>query len=253
MKITYIPILNDNYVWVIINNNKFCIIVDPGDYIPVLNFIKKHDLYPIAILVTHCHQDHIGGIKKLLQSYPKLYIYGPKETKNFGINKICKENDYISILGYKFKIIFTPGHTSGHVSYYIKPHLFCGDVLFSGGCGKIKNGMIIKMYTSLKKISRLPQNTLIYPSHEYTLNNLKFSKSICSENQEISNFLKKTKKLYLKNQCTLPSNLKIEKKINPFLNLNKSFVQKSTKIHKDLMLELNILSTLRKMKERYKS
>ncbi|XBC41470.1 MAG: hydroxyacylglutathione hydrolase [Buchnera aphidicola (Nurudea yanoniella)] len=251
MKIKIIPIFCDNYVWIIINNNNCCIIIDPGDDVPILNALKKYNLHPVAILLTHYHKDHIGGIKKLLKLYPKLYVFGPKEAMKLRTDKILKKNSYITILNYKFKIISTPGHTSNHISFYKKPHLFCGDVLFSGGCGKIENGMLIKMYISLKKITRLPQNTLIYPSHEYTLNNLKFSNSMYPKNKKISKFFKNVQNLRMKNKVTLPSTLKIEKEINPFLNLNKNFVKKSTKIHKDLTFELNILSKLRKMKEEF--
>ncbi|XBC44583.1 MAG: hydroxyacylglutathione hydrolase [Buchnera aphidicola (Schlechtendalia peitan)] len=252
MKIKYIPILKDNYVWIIINSNNFCIIIDPGDYIPVLHAIKKLNIYPVAILVTHHHLDHVGGIQKLLNIYPNLSVYGPKDTKIFGTNRTCKNNCYIKILHYTFKILFTPGHTTEHISYYKKPHLFCGDTLFSGGCGKIQKGMILNMYNSLKKIKRLPEDTLIYCSHEYTFHNLKFSKSIFKNNQTVLKLYKKVKNILLKNKCSLPSKLEIEKKINPFLNLDNVEIRNYTKINKDLMFDLNILAILRKMKDKYK-
>ncbi|XBC38393.1 MAG: hydroxyacylglutathione hydrolase [Buchnera aphidicola (Floraphis choui)] len=251
MQIKHIPILLDNYVWIIINHHNHCIIVDPGCHIPIINEIKKLNIHPIAILVTHHHDDHVKGIKKLLEIYPKLLVYGPKETCIFGTNRICSDNDCIHILNYTFKVLSTPGHTSSHISYYKNPHLFCGDTLFSGGCGKIENGMTLKMYSSLKKIMCLPNSTKIYCSHEYTLNNLKFSASIFL-NKEVLEFYKKIKNMRLNNKCSLPSNLEIEKKINPFLNLDKLEIQNATGIHKDLMFKLNILSQLRKIKERYK-
>ncbi|QCI23258.1 hydroxyacylglutathione hydrolase [Buchnera aphidicola] len=252
MRIEYIPILKDNYVWIIINDDNLCIIIDPGDYDSIINSIKKLNIYPVAILITHYHQDHIGGVKKLLEIYPNLFIYGPKKNKNFKINKICTNNDYINILNYKFKILSTPGHTSEHISYYTKPHLFCGDVLFSSGCGKIEQGLALKMYRSLNTIMNLPEDTLIYCAHEYTLNNLKFSLSIFLKNKEIFRIYEKVKKKLSENKCSLPSILKIEKKINPFLNLGKSEVKIFTKIHKDLAFKLNILLKLREMKEKYK-
>ncbi|XBC40457.1 MAG: hydroxyacylglutathione hydrolase [Buchnera aphidicola (Nurudea ibofushi)] len=253
MKIIYIPILNDNYVWIMINHKNFCIIVDPGgNDALILNSIKKLNIHPVAILVTHFHSDHVMGIKKLIKMYPKLFVYGPKEAKKFGVNKICKNNTFIKILNYKFQVIFTPGHTEGHISYYKNPYLFCGDTLFSGGCGKIADGMLLKAYNSLNKLKRLPNETLIYCTHEYTLQNLKFSKSIFKNNAILSKLYKKTYNMRLENKCSLPSTLKIEKKINPFLNLNTLEVKNYTKIHKDLMFGSNILYKLRKMKEEYK-
>ncbi|AAO26956.1 putative hydroxyacylglutathione hydrolase [Buchnera aphidicola str. Bp (Baizongia pistaciae)] len=248
MKIIFTKVLFDNYVWIMFNSSKDCIIIDPGESNSVIKKIKKLNLNPKIILLTHNHLDHIQGVKNLLYKYPEISIYGPLETQFCGTKNLIDNRNTIEILNTKFYIIPTPGHTNGHTAYYCPPFLFCGDSIFSGGCGRVKNGMMIKMYNSLRTISKLPNDTLIYCSHEYTRSNLEFFKKIFPKNLNILNYYNNIKKS--KTQCTLPSTLKIEKKINPFLQLNNTNLRHQVKIHNDLSFSLNFFIYLRKIKDK---
>lgn len=250
MILNYIKIFNDNYVWILSNTKGLSIIIDPGDAAPIIKYIKKNNYYPVSILLTHYHQDHIGGIQKLLDLYPKLKIYGP--VKNVDINKninFIYENEIINIMEYHFFVISTPGHTKNDVSYYCPPYLFCGDTLFSGGCGRIVTGDITSMFHSLKKISFLPNDTLICCGHEYTLSNLKFAKHILPEDKIISQYYEKIKIILNKKEPSLPTILIHEKKINLFLRTEEVFLKKRMGLRNIDYNEEECFSRLRKMKD----
>lgn len=217
MNLNSIPAFQDNYIWVLTNNENRCLIVDPGEAAPVLKAIAEYHWVPEAILLTHHHQDHVGGVKELLQHFPQLVVYGPAETQDKGTTHIVKDGDIALVLGHEFKVIATPGHTLGHICYFSKPYLFCGDTLFSGGCGRLFEGTASQMYQSLNKLSALPDDTLVCCAHEYTLSNMKFALSILPHDLSINDYYRKVKELRAKNQITLPVILKNERQINVFL------------------------------------
>ncbi|CAL4321345.1 Hydroxyacylglutathione hydrolase GloB [Buchnera aphidicola (Eriosoma lanigerum)] len=242
--LTVIPILQDNYVWILRNSEKCCIIVDPGEFTPIFKVINKFKLIPKIILITHNHIDHVSGIQKLIQNFPKIKVYGPIDCIKYGVNNILIGGESINLLQNKCIVMHTPGHTLDHLSYYIKPYFFCGDTLFSGGCGKVNNNYYYMMFKSLKKISLLPESTLICCSHEYTKQNIKFAISVFPKEKELTEFyylINKKKQLLI----SLPSTLKIEKKINIFLKLT---------LNQDIHLEsyyFNLFIKLRKEKDNY--
>ncbi|MGN7789077.1 hydroxyacylglutathione hydrolase [Enterobacter sp. 22452] len=217
MNLISIPAFQDNYIWVLVDDDRRCIIVDPGESAPVLQAIEENGWHPQAILLTHHHNDHVGGVPDLVATFPHLVVYGPVETQDKGTTQVVEEGENILILGYEFSVFATPGHTSGHLCFYSKPYLFCGDTLFSGGCGRLFEGTPAQMYQSLQKINALPDDTLICCAHEYTLGNMKFAASVLPDDLAILDYYQKVKELRAKNQKTLPVILKNEREINLFL------------------------------------
>ncbi len=217
MNLNSIPAFQDNYIWVLSNDEGHCVIVDPGEAAPVLSAIEDNQWQPQAILLTHHHHDHVGGVKELRQRFPDVVVYGPEETQDKGATKCVVEGDKLILLGYEFSVFATPGHTLGHVSYYTIPYLFCGDTLFSGGCGRLFEGTADQMYKSFQKINALPGETVICCAHEYTLANMKFAQHILPGDASIEDYLNKVKQLRTKNQTTLPVTLENERRINVFL------------------------------------
>ncbi|WP_410760179.1 hydroxyacylglutathione hydrolase [Citrobacter youngae] len=241
MNLNSIPAFQDNYIWVLTNNENRCLIVDPGEAAPVLKAIAEYHWVPEAILLTHHHQDHVGGVKELLQHFPQLVVYGPAETQDKGTTHIVKDGDIALVLGHEFKVIATPGHTLGHICYFSQPYLFCGDTLFSGGCGRLFEGTASQMYQSLNKLSALPDDTLICCAHEYTLANMKFALSILPHDWFINDYYRKVNELRVKKQMTLPVILKNERRNNLFLRTEDI----------DLINEINKETILQQPEERF--
>ncbi|CAM8350694.1 putative hydroxyacylglutathione hydrolase [Candidatus Methylopumilus planktonicus] len=209
-----IEAFQDNYIW-LIHNDQNSIIVDPGDAGPVISALERKNLNLVAILITHHHADHIGGVMALQEKYPHIKIFAPQKDKYDFVNISLKNGDEINIpeLQINYKIIEIPGHTRGHIAYYDKKNLFCGDTLFACGCGKIFDGTHEQMYNSLKKISALPKDTKIYCAHEYTKKNITFALSLDPDDTN----LKLRKALVSNMKNTIPSSLEEELKTNPFL------------------------------------
>ena len=225
-----IEAFQDNYIW-LIHNDQNSIIVDPGDAEPVINALERKNLNLVAILITHHHADHIGGVMALQEKYPHIKIFAPQKDKYDFVNISLKNGDEINIpeLQINYKIIEIPGHTQGHIAYYDMENLFCGDTLFAGGCGKIFDGTHEQMYNSLKKISALPKDTKIYCAHEYTKKNITFALSLDPDDTNL-----KLRKESLSNVTnTIPSSLEEELKTNPFLKCTSLEAFKSLRDLKD--------------------
>jgi len=209
-----IEAFQDNYIW-LIHNDQNSIIVDPGDAKPVISALERKKLNLVAILITHHHADHIGGVIALQEKYPQIKIFAPQKDKYDFVNISLKNGDEINIpeLQINYKIIEIPGHTQGHIAYYDMKNLFCGDTLFACGCGRIFDGTHEQMYNSLKKISALPKSTKVYCAHEYTKKNIAFALSLNPNDVN----LKSREKLLSNVKITIPSSLEEELKTNPFL------------------------------------
>ena len=210
MIINYIKAFNDNYIWTIEKDDKV-LVVDPGDAGPVIDYLRDKKLD--YILLTHKHMDHVGGVKELKNKYGAK-VYGPLETKEYN-DITLKDGDEFELLGENFKVILTGGHTEEHISYLMGDKLFCGDALFLAGCGRVFTKDYKKAYEGLNKLKNLDDDTYVYPAHEYSLANLKFARSVIS-NDDLDREFERVKKLREEEKITLPSTIVKEKKINPF-------------------------------------
>lgn len=224
LNITPIPAFKDNYIWAIhLPDSDKVIIVDPGDPAVVENYLAEQQSGLAAILITHHHEDHINGIESLAKQH-QISVYGPGNSDIPGITRPVSDNNLIKVGGLSIRVMATPGHTLDHLIYLLldeQPQLFTGDLLFSAGCGRLFEGSAEQMFDSLQRLKTLPDNTLIYPAHEYTQGNLTFACVVEPENNDLHLYQEKCHKLRLENQPTLPTSLITEMKINPFLRTNK--------------------------------
>ena len=210
MIINYIKAFNDNYIWTIEKDDKV-LVVDPGDAAPVIDYLRDKNLD--YILLTHKHMDHVGGVEELKNKYGTK-VYGPLETKEYN-DITLSDGDEFELLGENFKVFLTGGHTEDHISYLVGDKLFCGDALFLAGCGIVFTKDYKKAYEGLNKLKDLDDDTYVFPAHEYSLANLKFARSVIS-NEDLDMEYERVKKLREEDKITLPSTIGKEKKINPF-------------------------------------
>ncbi|MGL6019059.1 MAG: hydroxyacylglutathione hydrolase [Gibbsiella quercinecans] len=251
MNLISIPALQDNYIWLLDNQEGHCIIVDPGEAAPVLAALQRRQLIPDAILLTHHHHDHVGGVKQLVAQYPGLVVYGPQETADKGATQIVKEGDLLAINGRKYSVFAVPGHTLGHVAYYSAPYLFCGDTMFSAGCGRLFEGTAEQMYQSFQRIAQLPDETLVCCAHEYTLPNLKFSRAILPEDRQIETYQQQVEAIRAKQQPSVPTTLQLERKINLFLRCHDADLQKKLGFNSPPEQLHSVFSELRLRKDNF--
>jgi len=253
-----IKALSDNYIWVISHPEADnVIVVDPGESKPVVQFLEQHKLHLSSILITHHHWDHTNGVKDLKRQYNSI-VYTPKHDAVAETDHQLTEQDRIQLklsahIKIEFDILSIPAHTQGHIAYYSAPVLFCGDTLFSSGCGRLFEGSAEQMLAALHKMAALPEDTLVYCAHEYTLNNLKFANLVEPGNRQIIKRMIKIKELRSQNKPSLPSTIGIEKACNPFLRCNEhEIIQNVSKYaKKTLSNELEVFTQLRLWKDRF--
>lgn len=223
MEVVPIPAFSDNYIWAIVDKKQALFdCVDPGEALLVINFAAAQGLTLRAILLTHHHHDHIGGVAQLTQAF-ECMLYGPEDTRIPLLNHQVQQNQTIQLGLHKFSVLFNPGHTASHISYYEAEQgwLFCGDTLFSAGCGRVFDGTMEELYQSLLLFKHLPSTTKVFCAHEYTLNNLRFARMVEPSNRKITDLIAK---LENNTGCSLPSTLALECAINPFLRLDEKEV-----------------------------
>ena len=221
-----IAAFSDNYIW-LLSTNEGSIVIDPGESKSLLKILKENKLDLRAILITHHHFDHTGGIEEILSEI-SIDVYGPKNNIA-SINKRLVGGSKINLLGIEFEVIEIPGHTLDHIAYYSKnngqPILFCGDTLFAGGCGRVFEGTFEQMHNSLSILKKLPLNTKIYCGHEYTESNLAFAKNVEPLNENIISRYNETLNLRKQGIPSLPSTIGVELQTNPFLRVDTEEVQ----------------------------
>ena len=255
MKIVQIPLLRDNYAYLLVcEKTKSAAILDPSEADPVLNRIDQEQVSLEAILNTHHHRDHTGGNEGILARH-KSEVYGHTSDSEriFGFTRGVDEGDEIQLGELKGKVIFVPGHTSGHVAYLFENNLFCGDTLFTAGCGRLFEGTPEQMQASLKKLMALPDNTKVYCGHEYTESNLRFAMSVEPKNPKLVSRFERVQGLRSRGAPTVPGTLEEEKQTNPFLRWDSKEIHVSLKsADPDTRLDpVSVFAAVRKMKDAF--
>ncbi len=219
MKVHQLPAFDDNYIWLIGCDDKPDVaIVDPGDADPVIAYLEHKGLRPAAILITHHHGDHTGGVSELVARYA-IPVYGPASERIPALTHPLTEGERVELAacGIALEVFDTPGHTRGHLCYYGGGALFSGDTLFAAGCGRLFEGTAEQMFHSLEKLRALPDDTLVYCAHEYTQANLAFAVVAEPQNSDTATRLTEVNALRRAGKATVPSTLAAEKATNPFL------------------------------------
>ena len=256
MKLIPLPAFTDNYIW-LLHDAKQALVVDPGDAQPVLEALQQLGLQLQAILVTHHHPDHTGGVDALREA-TGASVFGPKREPMPEPLTRLGGGDQLQSLGLTFDVIDVPGHTAGHIAYFCAnvteaPLLFCGDTLFSGGCGRLFEGSPAQMLASLDTLAALPDATRVCCTHEYTLSNLKFACAVEPDNQALARYRAAAQDLRARQQPTLPSNLLLERQINPFLRTRQAAViQAARAFDASARGEVSIFAALRQWKNEFR-
>ncbi|WP_027856474.1 hydroxyacylglutathione hydrolase [Marinobacterium jannaschii] len=255
LKIVPIAAFSDNYIW-LIHDDTTAAAVDPGDGLATQAYLNEHNLQLTHILVTHDHADHVGGIEYLKDHY-NLRVLGPIDSKLTLLDDRLNDGDQFNLFETVFEVMSAKGHTQEHIMFFNtdskNPVLFSGDVLFSGGCGRIFEGTSADMFASLSKIKALPQDTAIYPAHEYSLSNLEFAAFVEPDNKRIEETKTAYQRKLAQSTPTLPTTLALELDINPFLRTDIPSIQQIIHITQDKNIhdEQNIFAALRRMKDEF--
>ena len=257
MNLIPLPAFSDNYIW-LLQHQGLALVVDPGESLPVTQWLTENNVRLDCILVTHHHGDHTGGVSALQRDWG-VSVYGPANEKLGFDYQGMTQGSQLSWQGLQFQTLDVPGHTAGHVAYYAEPNqqtplLFCGDTLFSGGCGRLFEGTPEQMLKSMDKLAALPSSTRVCCAHEYTLSNLKFANAVEPDNLKLKDYTSKCEKLRFQNLPTLPAELGNELEINPFLRTRKSTVINAVKRMAPQVTdnEADIFAQLRIWKNDYK-
>uniref|UniRef100_A0A832M2N6 Hydroxyacylglutathione hydrolase n=1 Tax=Oscillatoriales cyanobacterium SpSt-402 TaxID=2282168 RepID=A0A832M2N6_9CYAN len=257
MHIYRLPALSDNYIFLLHEPvQNIAAVVDPAEATPVLHQLDKLSARLVAIFNTHHHADHVGGNTRLLQHFPDAVVYGGVEDRG-RIPKqqvFLQEGDRVTFGDRRAEVLFVPGHTRAHIAYYFPPvdsdemgELFCGDTLFSGSCGRLFEGTPTQMVSSLSKLRKLPDNTRVWCAHEYTLKNLQFALTVDGNNQDLQQRFAEVKAMRDRLEATIPANLGVEKRTNPFLRWDDIGLKTITKSEN----EIQTFARLRGMKDHF--
>ncbi|MBB3176585.1 hydroxyacylglutathione hydrolase [Variovorax sp. Sphag1AA] len=265
MTLVPLPAFADNYIWML-QDGRNAIVVDPGDAGPVFEALRRDNLQLAAILVTHHHADHTGGVAALREA-TGAPVFGPARERIPEPFTPLAHGDHADVLGLRFEVIDVPGHTAGHIAYFlpanahnasagdIAPLVFCGDTLFSGGCGRLFEGTPAQMLASLDALSALPGGTRVCCAHEYTLANLRFAHAVEPHNADLAQYTAQCEALRARGEPTLPSQLATERRVNPFLRSRESTVRLAVQARAGLSTqaaETEVFAALRQWKNEFR-
>jgi hydroxyacylglutathione hydrolase len=257
LQVTPVRAFTDNYIWLIHSprDARQVVAVDPGDAKPVERTLAERGLTLAGILVTHHHRDHVGGVADLLQQRT-VPIYGPANETIPGHPIPLGEGDPVVLpsLGLEFSVLDIPGHTAGHIAYVGHGAVFCGDTLFSAGCGRLFEGTPKQMAASLSKLAALPADTLVYCGHEYTLSNLQFALAVEPENSAAAEYLAHCRELRARDEATVPSDMRRERNVNPFLRCDDESVKQAAEAHaaRGLQSHTEVFAVIRQWKDGFR-
>lgn len=256
IKLEPLPAFDDNYIW-LLHDGREAWVVDPGDAAPVRAAVQTQGLSLRGILLTHHHADHTGGVSELV-GWSGAYVFGPVGEPMPEPLQRVSGGDTVSVLGLDFHVIAVPGHTRGHIAYAgalqsAQPLLFCGDTLFSGGCGRLFEGTPAQMLRSLDQLDRLPGNTQVCCAHEYTLSNLRFAQAVEPANAALRQYTVHCEALRARGEPTLPSRLDLERQINPFLRSREPSVRAGLEAHgHSAVTDVDAFAALREWKNTFR-
>jgi hydroxyacylglutathione hydrolase len=248
---------SDNYLWLIHapRDRGSAVVVDPGDARPVQAALDEQGLALRAILVTHHHADHVGGVAELAARHG-VPVYGPARERMPCAHRPLDEGNEVSLaeLGLEFRVMAVPGHTLGHIAFHGHGALFCGDVLFSAGCGRLFEGTAAQLFDSLERLAALPDETRVYCAHEYTLGNLRFAATVEPGNADVLESLESVRALRSRDAITLPSTIGRERRINPFLRCREPAVQAAAEAHAGVPLPeaVDVFAAVRAWKDGFR-
>lgn len=257
LSVSPIRAFSDNYIWLIrgLKDPSRVAVVDPGDAGPVRRALKEANLELDTLLITHHHADHVGGVQDLVDAFAPR-VFGPARETIPGDPKPLKQGDVVELdtLGLRFEVLDVPGHTAGHIAYVGHGAVFCGDTLFSAGCGRLFEGTAEQMHRSLSKLSSLPTDMLVYCTHEYTLSNLRFAAAVEPDNKALLEYTERCKSLRAQDRETLPSNIGLEHSVNPFLRSSCESVKRAAEAHagRTLPSDTEVFATVRAWKDGFK-
>lgn len=249
LEIFPVPAFSDNYIW-LIKRGAHAAVVDPGDAAPVMETLKRLSLQLDAILITHHHSDHIGGVVDLLKQWP-VPVYAPQRGHYDFAQRPVAENDvvYLATLDLVFTVMEVPGHTLDHVAYYGANSVFCGDTLFGAGCGRLFEGTPAQMYASLQRLAGLPTDTQVFCAHEYTEHNIRFARRLDPGNPILARRQAEAMATRQAGQPSLPSNVALELATNPFLRCETKAIQAAAGLENADAVQ--VFSVIRQLRNHY--
>ncbi|MBB5866015.1 hydroxyacylglutathione hydrolase [Xanthomonas sp. 3058] len=255
MRLTALPAFDDNYIWALVATDGRAIIVDPGQAEPVIAAAEHAGFTPSAILLTHHHADHIGGVAALQHRWPALELFGPADERMPTDTRQLGQGDHLSLLGSDVEVLEVPGHTRSHIAFVADGHVFSGDTLFSLGCGRMFEGTAPQMFDSLQRLACLPGETLVCCGHEYTLANAAFALHVDPTNAALQRRQQEAQAMRHAARPTLPISLKSELATNPFLRTSSPEIRAAvaSRATGTLSSEVDVFAELRRWKDEFRA